>query len=375
MIGEIERTGLPRAALPFVQFATVLRENRFAVAPEQTTTFIAAVGLLGPKTMRDIHRAALATLAPEPERREEFDALFRLVFLGQSVAASAAGDEDEDEVRAFDEREGRMEPPDAEETNESGGEATGAEILTIRSFRGLDEDEMLARLRREAPRRLPKRASRRLRASSSGRQYDLRRALRDAVRRDGEVLRLPMLARRQRQRRILVLIDISGSMKEQTEGYMRFAHTLVQAADRIEVFTLGTRLTRITRALRHRNRDQALAVASTTVSDWDGGTRLGDALNAFLSVPRFAGFSRGALVVVLSDGLERGDHTAMTDAVQRLSRLAWRIAWLSPLVDGENALPQTAAMQSVMPFIDRLGEGGSVARICAEVLEFARRAA
>ncbi|MCB1465460.1 MAG: VWA domain-containing protein [Nitratireductor sp.] len=375
MIGEIERTGLPRAALPFVQFATVLRENRFAVAPEQTTTFIAAVGLLGPKTMRDIHRAALATLAPEPERREEFDALFRLVFLGQSVAASAAGDEDEDEVRAFDEREGRMEPPDAEETNESGGEATGAEILTIRSFRGLDEDEMLARLRREAPRRLPKRASRRLRASSSGRQYDLRRALRDAVRRDGEVLRLPMLARRQRQRRILVLIDISGSMKEQTEGYMRFAHTLVQAADRIEVFTLGTRLTRITRALRHRNRDQALAVASTTVSDWDGGTRLGDALNAFLSVPRFAGFSRGALVVVLSDGLERGDHTAMTDAVQRLSRLAWRIAWLSPLVDGENALPQTAAMQSVMPFIDRLGEGGSVARICTEVLEFARRAA
>ncbi len=375
MIGEIEKTGLPRAALPFVQFATVLRENRFAVAPEQTSAFIAAVGLLGPRNMRDIHQAALATLAPAPERREDFDALFRLVFLGQSIAAAAPGEEDEDEVRAFDEREGEMEPPDAEEENESGGEATGSEILTIRSFRGQGDDEMLARLRREAPSRLPRRDSRRMRASSAGKRHDLRRALREAVRRDGEVLRLPKLARRQRQRRILVLIDISGSMKTQTEGYLRFAHTLVQAADRIEVFTLGTRLTRITRALRHRNREQALAIASTTVADWDGGTRLGDALHAFLSVPRFAGFSRGALVVMLSDGLERGDHTAMTDAVERLSRLAWRIAWLSPLIDTGNTVPQTVAMQSVMPFIDRLGEGGSVARICAEVLEFSRRAA
>lgn len=370
-----EPAGLPRAALPFVRFATVLRENGFSVAPEQTMSFIAAVGLLGPGGVRDIHGAALATLAPEPERRDEFDALFRLVFLGQEVAATAPGEPEEDELRAFDDRDGAMEPPDAEETNESGGEATGQEILSIRSFRGLGEDEALRRLRREAATRLPRRASRRLRASRSGKRHDLRRALREAVRRDGEVMHLPVLARRKRQRRILLLIDISGSMKAQTDGQMRFAHALVQASDRIEVFTLGTRLTRVTRALRHRNRDQALETAATLVADWDGGTRLGDALQAFLSVPRFAGFARGALVLVLSDGLERGDHTAMTDAVARLARLAWRIVWLSPLVSGRNDEPQTAAMRSVLPHIDWLGEGGSVARLCAQVLEFSRKAA
>jgi hypothetical protein len=100
-----------------------------------------------------------------------------------------------------------------------------------------------------------------------------------------------------------------------------FAHALVRAADSVEVFTMGTRLTRITRPLRLRNREQALGTASLLVADWDGGTRIGDALNAFLAVPRFAALARGAALVVLSDGLERGDPTAMADAVARFARL------------------------------------------------------
>ena len=154
----------------------------------------------------------------------------------------------------------------------------------------------------------------------------MRRALREAVRRDGEVVRLPVLQRRLAQRRVLLLIDVSGSMKDRTDTQLRFAHTLARATNRLEVFTLGTRLTRITRAMRRSSRDQALAMASTLVADWDGGTRLGDALQAFLAVPRFAGFARGAFCIVLSDGLERGDPSAMTDAVARMSRLAWAIA-------------------------------------------------
>ena len=203
----------------------------------------------------------------------------------------------------------------------------------------------------------------------------MRRLLRDAVKRDGEVLTLPVLARKNRQRRVLLLIDVSGSMKAHTDSYLRFAHALTGAASRIEVFTMGTRLTRVTRALRHRQREQALAVAATIVADWDGGTRLGDALGAFLDVPRFASFARGSLVIVLSDGLERGDPSAMTDAVQHLSRLAWRIVWLTPLAGDAGYTPQTAGLQAILPFIHRLGDASRTERLCAEVLTIARSAA
>ncbi len=363
---------LPRPLLPFVEFAALLRANGFAVAPEQTQTFVAAVGLLGPRSMEDIHRAALATIGPSPDRRDEFDALFRLAFLGQSLPA-ATGEPDEDELEAYDDRDGGMEPPETDEAEESGGTPTGAERLFNRRFAGLTEAEALRRFRRRAPSELPRRRSRRLVASKRRGRLDMRGALREAVARDGEVVRLPTLDRRQRRRRVLLLIDVSGSMKDNTDTYLRFAHALAQATDRLEVFTLGTRLTRITRALRRRSRDQALGLASTLVADWDGGTRLGDALQAFLAVPRFSGFSRGALVVVLSDGLERGDHAAMTDAMQRLARLAWRILWLNPLAGGAAYFAETGALRSVLPFIDRLGDGSSARSVCAEVLGFERR--
>lgn len=365
---------LPRPLLPFVDFAASLRANGFSVAPEQVQSLIAAVGLLGPRSMEDIHRAALATLGPGPERRDEFDAIFRLVFLGQSVAAPIAAEpEDEEEVEAFDDRDGGMEPPEMEDAEESGGAPTGAERLFSRRFADLTEGAALRRFRREAPRALPRRKSRRLVPSKRRGRLDMRRALREAVSRDGELMRLPALGRRERRRRVLLLVDVSGSMKNQTDAALRFAHALARSTDRLEAFTLGTRLTRITRALRRRNRDQALAIASTLVADWDGGTRLGDALQSFLAVPRFAGFARGALVVVLSDGLERGDHAAMTDAVDRLSRHAWRVLWLSPLAGEDGYAVETEALRSVMPFLDRLGDGSSAAAVCGEVLGFERR--
>ena len=369
-----EVTELPRAAWPFVEFSTLLRANGFSVSPDQTQGFIQAVGLLGPRSIGDIHRAALAMLAPVPERREEFDALFRLLFLGQSIAAGAAAD-DEEELQAFDEREGEMEPPEADEINESGDQATGTETLSLRQFAGLDDNEALRRFRRQAPSRLPRRTTFRRAAKKTGDRWNMRKLLRDAVKRDGEVMRLPKLARKTRQRRILLLIDVSGSIKQHTDTYLRFAHTLAAVSDHIEIFTLGTRLTRVTRALRHRNRDQALAVAATLVADWDGGTRLGDALAAFLSVPRFAGFARGALVVVLSDGLERGDPAVMTEAVERLSRRSWRIVWLTPLAGDVDYVPQTAALTSILSFLDRLGNGASTERLCGELIGIARRAA
>src|SRR5690606_24821258 len=194
---------LPRPLLPFVEFATLLRMNGFAVAPEQTQTFVAAVGLLGPRSMEDIHRAALATIGPSPDRRDEFDALFRLAFLGQSLPA-ATGEPDEDELEAYDDRDGGMEPPETDEAEESGGTPTGAERLFNRRFAGLSEAEALRRFRRRAPSELPRRCSRRLVASKRRGRLDMRGALREAVARDGEVVRLPTLDRRQRRRRVLL---------------------------------------------------------------------------------------------------------------------------------------------------------------------------
>ena len=150
----------------------------------------------------------------------------------------------------------------------------------------------------------------------------MRRILRDAARNDGEVIRLPRLRRRLRPRKLLLLIDVSGSMKTRTEENLRLAHALAQAAPRVEVFTFGTRLTRVTRPMRLKRREQALAAAAEVVSDFDGGTRIGDALQAFLAVPRFAGYARGAATLIVSDGLERGDPLALADAVAKLSMRA-----------------------------------------------------
>jgi uncharacterized protein with von Willebrand factor type A (vWA) domain len=358
-----------------MEFSSLLRANGFAVAPEQTESFVAAVGLLGPRTIGDVHRAAIATLAPPPAGRDDFDALFRLVFLGQTIAAPTVGKPDEeDELQVFDDRDGGTELPDLPEEGASGAAPTGAERLFVRRFGEVAESEVLRRFQRAAPAALPRRRSRRLTGAKTPGRLDMRRALREAVRRDGEVVRLPVLERQRAQRRTLLLIDVSGSMKERTDAQLRFAHTLAQATDRLEVFTLGTRLTRITRAIRRRSRDQALAMASTLVADWDGGTRLGDALQAFLAVPRFAGFARSSLCIVLSDGLERGDPAAMTEAMARMSRLAWAILWLTPLAGDNGYGPETAALKAVLPYIDRLGDASSPVRLCDEILRFERKA-
>ncbi|NJO36643.1 MAG: VWA domain-containing protein [Rhizobiales bacterium] len=358
---------LPQAARPFVEFPVLLRAHGFAVAPEQTMGFVEAVGLLGPRDMDDIYQASRAMLGPQPERLDEFDALFRAFFFGQALAAPASSDKDDDELRVQDDGVAPIEP-ESGDLQESGQQAAPGELLNVRKFAAVDEATVLRRFRRAAPAALPKRRAYRRAAASRGDHWNLRQALREAIRFDGEVLHLPKMRRKLAQRRILLLIDVSGSMKTVTDGFLRLAHSLGRVAERFEAFTLGTRLTRITSAIRRRQRDQALAIASGMVSDWDGGTRIGDALQAFLAVPRFAGFARGALVVVLSDGLERGDHDAMTSAVQKLTRLAWRLDWLSPDADSVDFEPRTAALQSILPYVDHLGNGSTVEAVTRRLL-------
>jgi uncharacterized protein with von Willebrand factor type A (vWA) domain len=195
------------------------------------------------------------------------------------------------------------------------------------------------------------------------------------VRNDGEVLRLGHLRRRARPRKLLLLIDVSGSMKARTEENMKLAHALLQVVKHAEAFTFGTRLTRVTRALRLKRREHALNAAAHLVSDWDGGTRIGDALQAFLAVPRFGGYARGAAVIIVSDGLERGDVSALRDAVAKLSRRAWRVSWLTPLATGPGFRPQTEALIAIQRFVDDLVDGGSSAAIVLHLLSLGTRRA
>jgi uncharacterized protein len=359
----------------FLAFTALLRRAGFAVAPEQTMAWLAAIDLLGPREIGDIRRAAHATLAPQPERFAEFDALFDAHFLGALGTVVESAPSEEEKLRAAEDSSVGPEPIFSDDTRESGAKATAAERLSARRFAPGEEAETLRRFARALPARAPRRRGYRWRAARGGPGTDARRMFRDAMRHAGEFIRLRRRKRDVRQRRIVLLIDVSGSMKERTQAHLAFAHALARSADSAEVFTIGTRLTRITRALRLRNREQALASASLIVADWDGGTRIGEALDAFLAIPRFCALARGAAVVVLSDGLERGDPTAMAEAVARFSRLAWRTVWLTPLAADPGFEPRTAGLVAARPFLDALGDGGSIDSICAHVLDLARERA
>ena len=359
---------LPRPLRPFVDFASTLRANGFPVAPDKTVDFIQAVGLLGPRDLNDIRRAAIALFAIPPERLEEFNALFNAVFLGAQLPTAVP---DEEEIAEAHEPSGTE--ADIEEVDPDGDPGTDATEIERLSHRTLSDnpDQALAEFQRRAPTRLPRRRSYRF-AARKGRLLDMRRTLRQAARQGGEVVELITRQRKDRQRRVILLIDVSGSMQDRTEDALRFGHALARTAERVEIFTLGTRLTRITPALRARRRDQALDRASRLIADIDGGTRIGDALAAYLGVPRYAGFARGAAVIVLSDGLERGTPEALVSSVERLARLAWRIDWLSPLAT-EGFAPRTEALTEILPHLDALGDGTTTSAVCSHVLNITQR--
>ncbi|MFT3987506.1 VWA domain-containing protein [Aestuariivirga sp.] len=210
---------------------------------------------------------------------------------------------------------------------------------------------------------MPKRLSFRSLRTRHGGAPDLRRSLRATVAADGDVPRPSFAKRQPLLRPVLILIDISGSMKAHTADYLKAAHTAVQTLERVEAFTLGTRLTRITTALKPARLDQALARVAEAVDDWDGGTRIGPTLLALLAVPRFLTFARGAVTLLLSDGLETGPPDDFVKAMRRLSALSHRLSLLTPLAADPRFAPRTEALQAVLPHLDDLADGSSLARL------------
>ena len=345
----------------FISFAALLRDNGFFVASDQIIGFLKSIRLLGPRNIEDIRRAAIALFAIPKDREPQFDELFRAHFLGMEITLPATFDEEKD-FEAHEDRGQEPELLEAEESEESGQAATELETLRHRELIDLS-DLHLQRFKRLAPQRLPKRSSCRFVTSRRGNSLDARKTLRAAMRLDGEMINLVFKSRKLQPRKIVLMIDVSGSMKEGTDATMRFAHSLVSLAERAEVFSLGTRLTRITSALRIKNTELSLKRVGAIVSDIDGGTRIGEGLQAFLNMPRFVGLARGAIVVIISDGLERGDPEMMISGLQRLSLIAWHLSWLTPLAQNDGFVPETSALAASMPYIDDLGNGSSASDI------------
>ena len=219
---------LPRAAALLVDFTRFLRAHGFPLAHEQVVMFLDAVRLLGPKSIESIRHAAHATLAPPPDRHAEFDALFHAFFFEEAAVASAARSLPEREAAVKDKDGGRLEPPEIEGANRSGKAATAREILGVRHFDDRSQDPATNALRRKGPDALPRRLGFRRIPDRRGDTLDLRRSLRRMVAHDGDVIKLMRGRRKSMHRRVVLLIDISGSMKAQTADYLIYAHALTR---------------------------------------------------------------------------------------------------------------------------------------------------
>lgn len=164
-------------------------------------------------------------------------------------------------------------------------------------------------------------------------------------------------------RRLVLLLDISGSMEDYARALLRFVHASIVARRRVEAFALGTRLTRLTRELSTRDPDRAFDAASSAVADWSGGTRLGESLRKFNDEWGVRGMARGAVVVVMSDGWDRGAPEDMAEQMQRLHRVAHRVVWVNPLKATEGYAPLAQGMAAALPHVDAFIEGHSLAAL------------
>ncbi|CAN5734660.1 hypothetical protein BH18ACT15_BH18ACT15_00780 [soil metagenome] len=221
---------------------------------------------------------------------------------------------------------------------------------------------------------LPARRSRRLRPDRHGRHFDLRRTLRSSLRTHGETFRRATRGPRTGRRGLVLVLDVSGSMGPYSRALMQFGHAAMGAGRRVDVFCFGTRLTNVTRPLRATDPDTALARASRAVEDWEGGTRIGESLKELLDGYTSSASVRGAVVVVCSDGLERGDPELLGAQMARLGRLAHRIVWVNPLKGSPLYSPLARGMSAALPHIDEFVSGHNIASLEALADAVATRA-
>jgi uncharacterized protein len=248
--------------------------------------------------------------------------------------------------------------------------ASEEERLAGRSFDVLEPHELaqLHRLMSGLQLATPLRRTRRYERGRRGRSIDLRRTLRTSLRTGGDPIRLARRRRRVVPRRLLMLCDISGSMEPYARAYLQFLTCAAASGPDAEAFVFATRLTRLTRALASRDPERAIQRAAAAAPDWSSGTRIGDALKEFNDRHGRRGMARGAVVVILSDGWERGDPMLVGREMERLARLAHRIVWVNPRVSASAFSPRAGGMLAALPHCDDLVSGHSFAAL-GEVVE------
>jgi uncharacterized protein with von Willebrand factor type A (vWA) domain len=354
----------PQFVAVLVDFARALRAAGLAVGSGDVLTYCAATTTLDPADLVDLYWAGRTTLVTRHEDIAAYDKVFREFFLG-------AGDPAREPLmlksRSDAETQAVLNMPatepagkEHEEPASLGLMASDVEALKHRSFTACTPEELAALRRIMARIRLtpPKRRTRRTRPARSGRSPDLRRTVRESLRVFGEPAGLHWRQRKFRLRPLILILDVSGSMADYSRNLLQFAHSANRAAAKVEVFCFGTRLTSVTKALRTRSPDLALEQAAKVVFDWEGGTRIGESLDTFVRRWGRRGLCRGGVVVICSDGLDRGDPDLLATSMERLSRLCHRIVWMNPHKGNDPGFrPNTLGMMVAAPHVDLILSG------------------
>ena len=345
-------------------FARTLRAAGVAASPDRVEAMLAALAALDVLDPTAVYWAGRLTLCAGPDDFGRYDAAFTAWFTGERprAARSATPPPPRTAVSAPLEP-GSAEGADDPDSPDLAVRASGDEVLRHRDVAALTpaEREHLGRLFALLVPAAPMRPARRRRPSARGSVHPAR-TVRQALRDGGEVTRLMHRRTRPRPRRVVLLVDVSGSMGPYADALLRYAHAAVRARPAsTEVFTLGTRLTRVTRELRLRDPDRALAASGAAIPDWSGGTRLGEVLKAFLDRWGQRGTARGAVVVICSDGWERGGADVLGEQMARLHRLSHTVVWANPHKGRAGYEPLTGGMQAALPSIDVFVAGHSMA--------------
>ncbi len=350
-----------------VGFAHTLRAGGVDASAERVHAFVGALHRLDPVRRRDVYWAGRLTLCSGHDDLARYDAAFAAYFGSRPAAPVRPPMAPRAPLRlvAAPDLAGAGEGDDAGDRERVPVAASATEVLRVRDIAGMDEADRDELRRLLAAFAMPgeRRRTRRLAPSHRGR-VDRARTMRSLLRAGGETPHLARHDRQDRPRRVVLLVDVSGSMSSYADALLRFAHAASRRGRApTEVFTIGTRLTRVTREMTHRDADTALAAVAEAVPDWSGGTRLGDLLKQFLDLWGQRGTARGAVVVVLSDGWERGDPGLLGEQMARLHRLAHRVVWANPRKARPGYAPLAAGMAAALPHVDDFVEGHSLAAL------------
>jgi uncharacterized protein len=357
-----------------IGFGRELRRRGLNVGTGRIVTFCRATASLGALDRTDLYWAARSSLISRPEEVEAFDAAFgqwfregvriELDLSGPQPADGREGDRTRgDTLEGLvieEERIVAQEWHAIDDEEETEGEAairivaSGAEVLRDKSFAELsdEERERVSRLVRRLAVQVPTRSSRRYRPAPTAARFDMRRTLKRSLRTQGEPFDRAWRARGSRARPLVLILDISGSMAPYSRALLQFAFAAMAAGRRVEVFCFGTRLTRVTRVLRRKDPDRAMHEVGRLVADWEGGTRIGASLKSLLDEWSQRTALRGAVAVICSDGLERGEPDLLREQIARLRRLVHRIVWVNPLKGSPRYEPLARGMAAALPSID-----------------------